>query len=501
MVQGTSASPEVSAALVWLFAALCTSGCGEAGMDPTPDDASSTVAAPVERAASAASTPDVVEEAPEVAEDTLAEAEPAEPWNLVLITADTLRADHLGCYGYFRDTSPKIDRVAEESLLFEQCISPIPRTTPSHLSLMTGIYPIEHGIVKNTARSPAAIQEKAAFHAGPRLETVAQALSDKGYDTGGFVSAAPVKKITGLATGFAHWDEPKGRRSGVNTNKRAGRWLSEAREPFFMWVHYMDAHGPFEVGKSTATRRFDTDEHLRAHQKERGIGPPSDFSINEYDAAITLLDDATGELIAGLEEKGVWDRTMFVFMSDHGQGLGQHGFFGHETVWGEQLQIPLLLRYPGVEPGRDDRLMCLIDTLPTVLARMPGLSDLEFFEQCRGVDALATDFEPRPIFGMSVRLEKAFSWTTPEWKYIQRRNGDNALYDRANDPHELDNLIDGHPEIAARLDAELLASIEEQRARARQLQPDGDEARDELDASQAEHLEQLRALGYTGDDE
>lgn len=494
MLAALSNPSGVSPALRWLIAVLCAASCGEAGPAPA---ATEPAPAPAPRAEDAAAVPDargVEAPAPVV-------AEPEEPWNLVLITADTLRADHLGCYGYFRDTSPKIDRLAEECLLFEQCISPIPRTTPSHLSLMTGVYPIEHGIVKNSARAPKAIQEKAAFRGGPRLETVAQALSERGYQTGGFVSAAPVKKITGLATGFEEWDEPKGRRSGEATNKRAERWLDEVEEPFFMWVHYMDAHGPYEVGKSTATRRFESDEGLKEYQKKRGFGAGSDFSVNEYDAAVTLIDDATGDLVAELQARDMWDRTMFVFMSDHGQGLGQHGFFGHETVWGEQLRVPFLLRYPGVQRGRDDRLMCLIDAFPTVLARMPGLSDLAFFEQSRGVDVLASDFEPRPVFGMSVRVEKAFSLTTPEWKYIKRRNDENALYDRANDPHELANVIDEHPEVAARLEGELLASMEEQRQRAALLAPDGETVDDVSEALEAEHLEQLRALGYTGDDE
>ena len=159
--------------------------------------------------------------------------------NLIVITMDTLRSDHLGCYGYHRDTSPALDALAARSLVFERCYAPIPRTAPSHTSLFTGVYPYEHGITQNIGRR--LVDEIVAGDvAAPEssLRTLPEWMKARRYATGGFVSATPVKKATGISSGFDAWSEPTDhRRSAEAVNAALIPWLEEVSEPFFLWGH------------------------------------------------------------------------------------------------------------------------------------------------------------------------------------------------------------------------------------------------------------------------
>jgi hypothetical protein len=171
--------------------------------------------------------------------------------NLVLITLDTLRADHLQRYGYSRNTAPRLEEFADESVVFERCMAPIAVTMPSHLSLLTSTYPYEHGRTANfdlKSKDPLAM---APFVGAPGLISIAQHLAERGYETAGFVSAVPLKKFTGLSTGFQTWSEPQGaRRTGAKTLERLFGWLDDRSDerPFLLWAHFFDAHGPYVAG-------------------------------------------------------------------------------------------------------------------------------------------------------------------------------------------------------------------------------------------------------------
>lgn len=424
-----------------------------------------------------------------------------ERFDLVLVTIDTVRADHLGCYGYARPTTPVLDALAAESIVFENCLAPIPRTTASHLSLMTGVYPFEHGVVANSAKAPESVKRDRAFDSTPKLHTVAQVLRDAGYATAGFVSAAPVKRVTGLATGFDVWDESEKRRPGSETNRAVASWLREASAPCFLWVHYMDAHGPYSEGMPPEpyASMFSDDEALDAYLADRG--QDSGWLVNAYDGALRQLDDAVGELLAALRARPRWDRTVLVVVSDHGQGLGQHGRLGHGSIWNEQLRVPLLVRAPGQRPRRETRLLSVVDVVPTALGLLPGLDAAGFTGQARGRDVLAEGFDERPVFGMSIRKEDSFALTTPRWKYVLRERIEDDLFDRLEDPHELSDVSASHPDVAEGLRAELLATVREQRERGRWFgvregstdAPPTDEER--------RQLEELRALGYAEGEE
>ncbi len=446
------------------------------------------------------------ESPPAAAEPPPASAAPT-PANLVLVTLDTTRADHLGCYGYARPTTPSLDAFAAESLLFERCYAPVPHTTPSHTSLFTGVFPYEHGVVACSFRADERVQEQRAFVPSERLRAYPQMLADHGYATGGFVTAATTKRVTGLAAGFAAWGEPSGEvRPGAEALAEALAWLETAPQPFFLWLHLFDAHAPPREKNSKHVGKFAADAALRDHVAARRMsGQPAtverEFAL--YDAGIRLMDDHFRDLRAALEAKGAWEKSVVVVTSDHGEGLWQHGERTHGTVWKEQLHVPLLLRLPGRAPERVPTLLSLIDVLPTAVAAADGtLPADELLLQARGRPALADDFEERAVFSMSPPKRGEHSLTTPRWRLIRRKGGDHDLYDLENDPFELRDVSADHPELFARLDTQLRHSITEQKRR-NGWYYDGAKLSDDLSPEERERLrKELEAIGYTeGDDD
>ena len=425
------------------------------------------------------------------------------PPNLLLITVDTLRADHLGCYGYFRDTSPNIDRLSAEALVFERCLSPISQTTPSHTSLMTGVYPHEHGVLANSPPNPKRSQLINAFRPSPNLEAFAQVARRRGYRTGGFVSAAPVKSIVGLSAGFETWDQPEEIfRDAQKTHVALFEWLREVEgEPWFAWVHYWEPHMPKAASKEYKTL-FSATDALHEYMAGRGFPGPDDTisresaieQLNQYDGSVRWLDDGVGDLFDELRSLGLWDRTVIVLTADHGQGLGQHGLMGHGSMWEEQLRVPLLVASVPRESRRVRGLLSTIDILPTAVSLIPELQDESFARQSRGTNALASDHFVRTVFGQSPKL--AYCLATERWKYVLSPRGVGELYDLDADPAELTDVAEQYPDVAERMRAQLLTGIEGQKERGLEFEA-GRVETDSLETEDRRHLEELEALGYT----
>ena len=428
--------------------------------------------------------------------------------NLVLITVDTLRADHLKSYGYFRETAPNIDALAGESMVFERCLAPIAQTTPSHLSLMTGLYPYQHGVADNFANLPAEVQRERAFASSEVLQTFAQIIG-RGVHTAGFVSAAPVKRLTGLANGFQTWDEPEGvRRDGFDTNKAAVAWLDQHTGPFFLWVHYMDAHGPYAVGiypPDEILELYPSDAALANYLSDRGIEERPDAELNYmaraevltnlYDGSVRMADKAVGELLGALRSRGLWEETVTVLMSDHGQGLWQHYSSGHGDVWEEHLRVPLIIHVPGHKPERLNPLMSIIDVLPTALRFVDGFQSAEFYRQARGSDVFSKGFAEPGVFGMGDRFTKTFSWTDGKWKVLLRADGAVSLFDLGADPFELDDVHDANKARANKMLGQLKSEIELQRRTHENFKAGASTG--EL-VTDEQHLDELGDLGYLG---
>ncbi|MCH7700077.1 MAG: sulfatase [Planctomycetes bacterium] len=432
---------------------------------------------------------------------------PSEPTvelpNIVLITIDTLRADHLGCYGYFRDTSPTIDALAAESVFFERCIVPMATTLPTHASIFTGTYPLEHGILANYKHGGF------QFVPSPKLASLAQFASRAGYQTAAFVSATPVKRGTGMEAGFDTFDEPShAQRKAGKTTEAVLAWLKEREQkPFLLWVHYFDPHGPYAPPPPYDTR-YSTDEQLesylaRARFADRSRRPGGKNvvtrpAINGYDGEIRYTDDQLAKLFGALKGQGLWDDSIVVLIGDHGEGLGQHNVPGHALLWDEQLHVPLMIRVPGAARRRVARPMSAVDVLPTLLGLIDLPNSESFLEQMSGVDALAGDDNPRYILSRlsdrQLRFDVAttYSITGGGWKYVHAIGGEELLFDLGADPHELRDVAADHPEVVRDLCARLEDQVTRQLARGADLGSGG------LTPLSEKRRRELENLGYAG---
>jgi arylsulfatase A-like enzyme len=296
--------------------------------------------------------------------------------NLVVITIDSLRADHLGSYGYQPPTSPRLDRFAAENIRFERAYATSPWTLPSHASLFTGLYADTHG----------AQDEKARLL--PNAYTLATHLKTRGYATGAVVCAPLLAKYFGLDTGFDTYDDDlislvplKARRMKVapDVTNKALAWIDEkGDQPFFLFLHYWDVHHDYNPPQEYV-ELFDPDYQ----GTEQGLDitirgdlkpgmPPRDLEhiVALYDGEIRYTDDYLGKLLDGMTARGLDENTMIWITSDHGEEFLEHGQMAHKkTCYEESIRIPMLARIPWIDATAKlvDEPVSLVDIFPTVL--------------------------------------------------------------------------------------------------------------------------------------
>jgi arylsulfatase A-like enzyme len=416
--------------------------------------------------------------------------------NVVLITADTLRADHLGSYGYFRDTSPVIDALAADGLLIEHCIAPMSTTLPSHTSLMTSSYPAAHGILSNLQFYDRPVET------GDGLRTAAQLLRAEGYSTAAFTSSSPLSEASGIDAGFDTFVGPPPYDQGEErvdlpaerTTERALTWLAQAQAPFFLWLHYFDPHSPYDPPEPFRDR-YQPEPRLAERLERLGVPPKrreqATRVTNRYDGEIRYMDGQIGRILEALRARDLYSDALIVLTSDHGEGLWQHDYLQHGIVWAEQLHVPLIFKFPAsaaAARGRRAVVASLIDVLPTMVAgaRLPLPS-----ESFHGIDLLGSSRR----YALSQREYRKNHWDEPvytltgsEWKYHDHGNAGGRLFQLSRDPHELVNVLGRHPQMAQRMRAELRAMLAESRRKAKSLHQ-------KLEIPEAAR-EQLRALGY-----
>ncbi|MEM6456594.1 MAG: sulfatase, partial [Acidobacteriota bacterium] len=285
---------------------------------------------------------------------------PAPPpaWNVLIVTFDTTRADHLGAYGHRGARTPVVDGLAADGVLFEHTYATVPITLPSHTTIMTGKVPLTHGV-----------RDNGLFTVGAEQETLAEILGARGYRTAAAIGAFPLTAQFGLDQGFELYDDhvsadfedlygdrvvPKAElffdeRKAARVNEAALPWLEEnADAPFFLWLHYFDPHYPHDPP------------------------PPYDqlFAHEPYDGEIAYADESLGVMLDHLERLGVRDRTLVVFTADHGEGRGEHNESTHSMlVYNSTMRVPLIVAVPGGQPAgrRVDERVSTVDILPTVL--------------------------------------------------------------------------------------------------------------------------------------
>jgi len=401
--------------------------------------------------------------------------EEREPSSLVVITVDTTRADRLGAYGYEGAQTPVIDGLAAEGTLFENAYAPVPETLPSHSSIFTGHYPPSHAVRLNLN-----------FHLPDKAQTLAEVLRDEGYHTVAVTSATVLDREYGLDQGFLVYDDVS--RDRV-VERRAGRVTELALSaleqlddrPYFLWVHYYDAHSP-----------FDPPQPFRGNDEV----PPEDPIL--YDREIAYMDHAIGDLLAGLEESGRLDSTYVALVGDHGESLGEHGESYHTLfLYDSTIHVPMILKGPGVAAGK--RVLGTVSNIDlfATLLQLLGITPPESSSRALPGTPVATDAdsEGRVAYGESMAPPFRFGWQAleairnEEWLYVRAPEEELYRLD-GSDPGQRVNLaFDNRDELAqmrSLLDSTLGAM------------PKVAEDTDAGYAPTDEALGALEALGYLG---
>ena len=382
----------------------------------------------------------------------------ARPKNVVLVSIDSLRADHLHCYGYPRPTSPTLDRLAAEGARFATAYSVSSWTLPSHATMLTGLYPLSHVAIESNRRI------------SPHAPTLATELRRTGFATAGFVSYEFLRRRYGFDTGFDLYDdfttdldteaEERTARTGPRLNQQIIPWIEAHHDrPFFLFVHYFDVHWDYDPPPPYDTM-FDPDYEgpdLRPYLDNPAIhrGMPKrhlEHLIALYDGEIRFTDDVLRQVVESLERSGIADDTLLIVTADHGDEFFEHGDIGHtKTLYDEVTHIPLIVRWPrGIPGGRSiDVPVSLVDLAPTVY-QILGLEPPPGLEGDSLVPLLVGGERPaRPIYAHLATRKRENNWAmvrAGSTKYLQHLAMPRAeLYDLDVDAHEGRNQFGAAP--------------------------------------------------------
>ncbi|MAE67931.1 MAG: hypothetical protein CMJ18_27065 [Phycisphaeraceae bacterium] len=393
--------------------------------------------------------------------------------NVLLISIDTCRADHLSCYGYKDATTPNIDALAQSGILFENAISPVPLTLPAHSSMLTGTLPPYHGVHGNTG-----------YRLDDSIACLPETLGVAGFATAAAVGAFVLDSRFGLEQGFEAYDDTFEdtlagnlivQRRGGETTDRALEWIERNKdERFFYFLHYYDPHHNYEAPEPFASR----------------------FASHPYAGEIAYTDDCIGRVIRKLKELDLYESTLIIVVGDHGEMLGEHGEHDHGYfIYQGAVRIPLIFRLPGGEtPMRIPSLVGLVDIVPTVcslldVAPPPEVHGRDLSVYWKQGDArqpdrtmycesfYPTSYGANPLVGVVSDRFKFIRTTRPE------------LYDLVEDAAESDNLVPTEPGRAKTLSDELDAILE------RTLRDDSQQSKV---APDQDDVQRLQSLGYTG---
>ena len=354
---------------------------------------------------------------------------PRPPLNVIVVTFDTTRADHLGAYGYQQGLTSSFDEFARRGVVFERGFAPAPITLPSHTTMFTGLYPPEHGLRLNgEGKLP------------ERIPVLAEILKKQGYDTAAFIAAFVLDRQFGLARGFDTYDDDlskakpgtdyqERRRDGHEIVNSALAWLGKrTKRPFFCWIHLFDAHGPYEMRSAEFGQQFES---------------------HPYDAGIAVELRAFDRLVSYLREQKLDENTLVIVAADHGEGLDEHMENEHSMlVYNTTMHVPIVFVNPRLcRPGhRVSSTVSLVDLMPTVLdllqipapAHVSGRS-LRTALAGHPIDPVAGYGEAETPYALN-RWCPLTTVISDRWKYIQTNRPE--LYDLQNDPNELTNLAE-----------------------------------------------------------
>lgn len=436
--------------------------------------------------------------------------------NVLLITIDALRPDHMGCYGYPRNTTPNIDKLAEEGIIFTQAISQAPITSPSVGSLLTGLYPSRHGVIKDVSPLNYEI-------------TLPVILKNNKYLTTAIINQPNFNKISNFNRGFINYidiAELEDKEKNAKTiSEIAVKWLEKNyNKHFFLWLHYLDPHGPYNppcpYDKTFLNDRFyREDRFLQVSNFECGSdgGIPKylfrdnitniDYYIAQYDGEIRFTDEQIGILLEKLKKLKIFDKTLIVITADHGEAMGEHSqYFVHvNSMYDEFLRVPLIIRLPngllknkkiGFQVRSIDIMPTILDLLEIKIKNLDGCSLMPLMLGRVNKDPNLIAYSD--VIDELMRVRIVSIRLMNKWKFIlhqdlsQSVNRDSIeitqleLYDLENDPQELNNLSDSNENLAIELKNRLIAWMSQVRPENYYLEPALNEAT----------KERLRNLGY-----
>jgi len=401
---------------------------------------------------------------------------PASPPNVVFITIDTLRADHLGCYGYKRIHTPNIDALAAASTLFERAYTPVPVTLPAHTAIFTGTYPMFNGM-----------HDFSGNKLGPSQITLASLLQQQGYATGAVLGSAVLDSRFGLNRGFDfyydHFDFNRLQEANIEEMDRPGNivadhaleWLGQNyQKKFFLWMHLYDPHFPY---RPPAPYSEEYKDHL-------------------YDGEIAFADAQVGRLLDFLKTKGLYQNALIVLTGDHGESLGEHGELTHGFfIYNATLHVPVLIHLPGQTAAKTvSEPINLVDLMPTALRVLKF--DVPGQVQGRDLSPLMSGKEtlsPASLYAETFLPRLHFNWSelrgveTEKYHFISAPKPE--LYDLSKDPGETQNLYSEKKAVAEELHARLEAIIRQYSASQEMAEKTG------LDPAL---MERLKSLGYAG---
>ena len=420
--------------------------------------------------------------------------------NVLLISVDTLRADHLQVYGYSRKTSPQMDRLARQGVLFERAISQSSWTLPSHASMFSGLYPAQHGCVFQ-------LTDKL----GVSNHTFAERLLNEGYRTMAVTSVVYLSPTYGLDQGFERFVLMDGEIAENVVDKALSLLKKREDRPFFLFVHLFDPHEPYtpplrysnyfansphKASLSTEKKKYIFDGEV-VRISDKGM---ADF-IDSYDGEIRYVDDQLARVFSYLRAQGILDSTIVILTSDHGESFGEHNLWGHHSsLYNEQIHVPLILRYP-LELKGPQRIAPPVDAsvriMPTVL-EMVGITDRHLIAgsllpmiEAQGTGKVNTAYS-------ELHISEDYLWSVvqPDWKLVATQHGNKdtrpkrvQLFDPVDDWRDDRDVADFHPDVVQQLITRHGTKLQEMH-RAYQNQ---DHEQVELSDEQ---IQRLKELGY-----
>ena len=436
-----------------------------------------------------------------------AETSPPAKYNVLLISIDTCRADHLKCYGYSRDTSPHLDQLAREGVLFENATAAASWTVPSHMSMFTSLYPSVHGV------------QTIIGQLGEGVPTLAHCVARRGYATAAFVTGAALDHHFGFNRGFQYYDDFTVSVSIEKSEEQVGafndmvtapaitllaaQWLkNHSQENFFLFLHYWDCHhdytppAPFDEkfdpgykGKENGRELFRRQDDIMAHISVMDLAHMAAL----YDGEIAFTDENVGKVLQVLQDLGLSEKTLVVVLSDHGEAFLEHGKILHgNSLYEELLHVPLIMRLPGVIPAgkRVAGNVSHVDLMPTVL----GLLQLPCPSRIQGIDLSPVILSGQPVPERLIysELTCGFDLRAVRWGRLKLLGAMGTL-----DGAQLEELAGGRETVIAGADLKKDCPAAALRALTKGPAVNFQAQAQKANEPDADLIRQLKSLGYT----